>query len=365
MNVTAGLLLIFLNVFLPGLIFLRFYYTGEFSKQFSTKIPVIRLAFYALIPGLIFLLFGVFIYNLCDENFTLFNAISIFSELLGSPKEYSCQTECFLKNQIDIYSWFTLVLNAFAFISAIFLHWLVRRMEWHIDYKLLRFKNQWYYVFNGDILKYKKYRALNVINPNESKNGDVMMAYADILVSEAGATQLYSGIVVDYDLDLNDNGSLDKIYLMDAHRHKRNPHEKKAIPGQIFVILNSNILNINLTFVPSPFHKINQEIRKGLKQNRFKRLLQMFELPSLFAFIYFTVALFVKKIAFGFISYLQTEFNVFEKIFLSATILVVLSQIFYDEESKQKDRTKFLQARKGTLIILGIECLILAIHYLF
>jgi hypothetical protein len=330
MNFTAGLLLIFLNVFLPGLIFLRFYYTGEFSKQFSTKVPIIRLAFYALIPGLIFLLFGILIYNWCDSNFTLFRAISIFSELLGNPKDYSCQAEYFLKNQIHVYSWFTISLNIGAFISAFFAHWLVRRMDWDIQFKLLRFKNQWYYVFNGDILKYKKYKALNIVNVEESKKGEIMMASADILVNESGSTKLYSGIVMDYDLDPDDSNSLDKIYLIDAYRYKINKHingstttDQKKIPGQIFIILNSNILNINLIYVPSAIHRINQEIKKEAFKIKLQRFFKRLEFPSLFAFFYFSFALFVEKISFWPASYLQEEFNVIEKI------LLIISPVSY------------------------------------
>jgi hypothetical protein len=372
MNFTAGLLLIFLNVFLPGLIFFRFYYTGEFSKQFSTKVPIIRLAFYALIPGLIFLLIGVLIYNCYDPNFTIYKTISIFSELLGNPKGYSLQTEYFLKNQIDQYSWFTFFLNVKAFILAFIAHWLVRRMGWDIRFKLLRFKNQWYYVFNGDILKYKKYMALNILNPQEAKNTEIMMASADVLVNESGSTSLYSGYIMDYDLNDNDSNTLDKIYLIDAYRYKKNEHlngsttvVKKSIPGQIFIILNSNILNINLTYVPSPIHKINQEIKKELKQNKFKLFIKELELPCFLAVFYFSFAIFIKKIAFGPLSYINREFNVFEKIFLIITFLVLITLIFYDDDSKRKDHQKYLQIRKGSLFIIFVQVVIIGIHYLF
>lgn len=377
MNFTAGLLLIFLNVFLPGLIFLRFYYTGEFSKQFSTKVPIIRLAFYALIPGLIFLLFGVLIYNWCDSNFTLFKAISIFSELLGSPKDYSCQTECFLKNQIHIYSWFTVSLNVGAFISAFFAHWLVRRLDWDIQFKLLRFKNQWYYVFNGDILKYKKYRALNFINPDEGRNGEIMMAYADILVNEAGGTQLYSGIIMDYDLDNNDNSSLEKIYLIDAHRHKRNPHQKKPIPGQIFVILNSNILNINLTYIPSAIHQLNKNIQREKSKIRIKKVKQKLIFWAYFFVIYCGFALFIPKISFFPLRYLSFEFNIAQKIYLILTFLSVLSVIFYkdiqkiepfftDDQKKkiEEDSRQYRSVKKG-MWILVISNIIIILYELF
>lgn len=41
MNATFGTLLIIVNLFLPGILFLRFYYSGEHAKQFNTRIPII------------------------------------------------------------------------------------------------------------------------------------------------------------------------------------------------------------------------------------------------------------------------------------------------------------------------------------
>jgi hypothetical protein len=77
MNFTVGLLLIFLNLILPGLTFLRFYFTGEFSKQFNTRIPLIRLMFYSFFPGFLIQTIGLFVYNLIDKKFTFYQAIAI------------------------------------------------------------------------------------------------------------------------------------------------------------------------------------------------------------------------------------------------------------------------------------------------
>ncbi len=267
MNLTIGFVLLFLNIFLPGLLFLRFYYKGDFSKQFSTRIPIFRLAFYSFLPG-IFLQFGcIFIYSLYDAKFTVLNSLEIFTDLLSGLGNFKPNTVHFFKTKVYTYSIYTILVCLLSTCSALFLHWFVRYFDLDIKFKILRFRNQWHYLFNGDILRFKKYKIvqanLSTTVSISDANKNVMLAYADILVSQSSGTKLYTGFVMDYDLDPADSNDLEKIYLMGTKKHEYQEGESKIIDllGHVFVIQNSKIENINITYIPS-VEKLNENNEK-------------------------------------------------------------------------------------------------------
>ncbi len=69
---------------------------------------------------------------------------------------------------------------------------------------------------------------------------------ADVLTVINDETKLYSGRIVDYYIEKNNN-ELQTLILEDTIKYKNT--EKKVIPGSLFVIHNKNIININLTYV--------------------------------------------------------------------------------------------------------------------
>ncbi len=64
MDITLGFLVILTLVVLPGLIFRRLYYYGEFSKQFSANHSLFNLLAISCVPGLINLLLILWGYDL-------------------------------------------------------------------------------------------------------------------------------------------------------------------------------------------------------------------------------------------------------------------------------------------------------------
>jgi hypothetical protein len=156
MSATFGTLLILVSLFLPGLLFQRLYYSGEFSKQFHTRIPLIQIGFRSFLPGLIIQIIGLSLVNCFDEGFTLQKANLVYHELLASPKQYSHATIFFLENQI----WWFIIYSILACVLGALLgnisQWVVIRTGWDVKFKILRFKNNWSYIFNGKYLEMER-----------------------------------------------------------------------------------------------------------------------------------------------------------------------------------------------------------------
>jgi hypothetical protein len=134
------------------------------------------------------------------------------------------------------------------------------------------------------------------------------MTYADILVSvseQNDRKELYTGYVADYDLKSDDITQLDKVYLIDTHRYKKkdkvldengneiknveidnegNPTKSRnrvKVPGDIFILKASNIVNMNLTYIPSKSKKAENEAKK---QKQLRKI-QVFYLIVVFTII--------------------------------------------------------------------------------
>lgn len=294
MNLTIGFIAFFISIVIPGILFRRFYFYGEFSKQFNTKDPVLHSIFFSIVPGIGIQLVSVFLYNLfVGFESSYLDVFTIFKDITSDGNvETQEQTKVFIDD--DIITFFSYIL--FVFLFASFLGWassrLIRLFKWDRKYKLFRFKNQWYYIFSGELLNLKKFKDAHkefIGNLNKSENQDILMTFADILVSASDNNdrkELYTGYVVDYDLKSDDTSQLDRVYLMDTYRYKKmvnkngsnetNQKPEKPllsrnrlrVPGDVFVLKANRILNINLTYVPSVKKRIEKqkkEIKKQLK----------------------------------------------------------------------------------------------------
>lgn len=62
MSITIGFIALFISIVIPGLLFFRFYYYGEFSKQFTTKDQISKIFFFSIIPGIIIQIHSLLIY---------------------------------------------------------------------------------------------------------------------------------------------------------------------------------------------------------------------------------------------------------------------------------------------------------------
>lgn len=279
MNLTLGFIAFFVTIVIPGILFRRFFYYGEFSKQFNTKDPVLHSTFYSIVPGIVLQLICFFLYSISlgfEKPF--FDVFEILRDISSDgDKDAGQNTVNFLNNEIATFFYYTL----FVFVFSSVIGWLSSRLirESKIDkkFKLFRYKNQWYYIFSGEVLNMKKFKDAHRVSfrNNKGKHENSLITYADVLVSvseQNDRKELYTGFVVDYDLKSDDISKLDKLYLIDTYRYKKKPakfdkdgkeikssniynptksRNRLKIPGDIFILKADNIVNINLTYVLS------------------------------------------------------------------------------------------------------------------
>jgi len=300
MNLTIGFIAFFISIIIPGILFRRFFFYGEFSKQFNTKDPVLHSIFLGIIPGIVVQVISFIIYNLSlgfDSSFL--DVFTIFRDITSDGSNGTQEaTKNFINNHIITF----FLYSVFVFALASFLGWIssrvIRVRKWDKKYKLFRFKNQWYYIFSGEVLNMKKFQEAHLVSfkNNKGEEQDTLMTYADILVSVSDQNdrkELYTGYVVDYDLKSDDISQLDKIYLIDTHRYKKkdkvfdendkevkpkkdkNPTQSRnrlKVPGDIFVLNAKNIVNLNLTYIPSVKKKIEKKKKEAKTQKVYSKI---------------------------------------------------------------------------------------------
>jgi len=245
LDLTINSLIIFLFIIFPGIVFRRFYFQGEFTKQFNSKTWGQSLLM-SFIPGLLIQILTFYIIKNLPSgtkfNFETFN-ISELTSLYRDLISFSfSKLETYYDILIYTFLYLILVISLSALIAQLL--WLiVRGFKLDRRSKLLRFDNHWNYYFKGEIKDFKEFKNLNI--------GTVLLVKADILIgNESGYPILYSGILSQYTIK-NKSNELENIYLTSASvwKEKKQTFIKKDIKSDCMIIPNKNILNINLNYV--------------------------------------------------------------------------------------------------------------------
>lgn len=312
MNLTFGFIAFFIAVIIPGILFRRFFYYGEFSKQFDSKDPVLHSIFYSIVPGVciqvICFILGDLIFSFGVDNTEIFNIFKDF--VYSGEKEINEDTKDFLDKGLSTFIYYSLVVFLLSIIFGHLTSRFIRSLNWDKKYKIFKFKNQWFYIFSGELLKFEKFEFGRNITTTGTLpyNHKISTTYADVLVDNThGMRELYTGYVVDYDLCTNDISQLERIYLLDTFRYKKKEKHKnlqnsnieeitneneqtveelvdfksrirKKIPGDVFIVSGKDILNINLTYVPSDRKK---QLQEKVKQSIYKKISNFYMVLSL------------------------------------------------------------------------------------
>jgi hypothetical protein len=350
LNLTFGFIALFISIIIPGILFRRYYYYGEFSKQFHTKDPVLHSIFLSIIPGVCVQIIVFYILsemNFFDiENIKIFNIYKDFSFL--ESKEINSDTVKFFQDGLGKFILYSIIVFLFASLSGILSSKLLRFLKLDIKFKIFRFKNQWYYIFSGEVLNFEKFRIAKNVQFNElPENQNVLLTYADVLVSNnQGNRELYTGYVVDYDLNQDDISKLEKLYLLDAFRYKKpnssnyfeandktsfsstsesfriiqisnesynSSRLRVSIPGDLLVLAGENIQNINLTYIPS---KKMAEIKSNKKDRTLKKVLYSIFLINSILIILHLILPFINYGEYSFIDNYKLNTTFLEKIVL-------------------------------------------------
>lgn len=246
MEVSLGFFVIFLFVLFPGLIYRRLYFYGEFSKEFNDGQNIINLLAKSVIPGLTIAFLSFFLYNHLFIKIDLAEIIDKFKDL-NNPNSRLTELEKKSFNDLIIDKTFPFV--GFQYLIAVILGTLsgriIRITKLDTKFKILRFKNYWFYIFNGQYGGFKKLKHLH------QKNKKHLFTKIDILIDSNSNTLLYSGIIVDYELNESNCCELSKVFLQNAERYNviDGKRVRVEIPGTLLVVDCSTMKNINLTYI--------------------------------------------------------------------------------------------------------------------
>ena len=245
MDLSLGLIVVLLLLIFPGLIYRRLYFYGEFSKEFKSNFNLFSLLAISTIPGLINLILIYVLYDSFFESIDLGEIIDTFKNINNENYRFTKTDTTPLKDLINSKAApFIGFLYLSSFIFGAISGRIVRLSRLDTKFKLLRFKNYWFYIFNGQHTNFKKMKHLRLENKKH------LFTKADILIDSNNKTHLYSGIVVDYELLDNNCNSLNKIMLQNAKRysHKDGGTIPVEISGNLLIIDCTTMKNINLTY---------------------------------------------------------------------------------------------------------------------
>lgn len=246
MEVSLGFFVVLLLVLFPGLIYRRLYFYGEFSKEFNEGQNIVSLLAKSVVPGLVITILSFILYSYFFIKLDIAEVIDKFKDI-NNPDVRLTDSKNTSFNDLILDKVCPFV--GFQYLLAIILGTLsgriIRITKLDTRFKILRYKNYWFYIFNGQYGGYKKLKHL------EQKNKKHLFTKADILIDSNSKTHLYSGIIVDYELNENNCCELSKIFLQNAERYsmRNNQRVRVEIPGTLLVVDCTTMKNINLTYI--------------------------------------------------------------------------------------------------------------------
>jgi hypothetical protein len=214
MEISFGFFVILVLILFPGLIFRRLHFYGEFSKEFNTGQNLAGLLARSVIPGLTIVILSFILYSYFFVEVDIAMIIDKLKEI-NNPDIKLTETQDATQPTFN-----NLILNkvtpfiGFQYLIAVILGALsgriIRITKLDTKFKILRFKNYWFYIFNGQYGGFKKLKHL------KQKNKKHLFTKVDIMIDSNSGTHLYSDIVVDYELSDSKCNELSKVFLQNA-----------------------------------------------------------------------------------------------------------------------------------------------------
>ncbi|HEY4323114.1 MAG TPA: hypothetical protein VGN20_03990 [Mucilaginibacter sp.] len=316
---TISSIIIVVWLIFPGVVFKRFYFQGQFTKQFGVGLFADRLitSIFWGIPVQI-------------ATFLIYSRVLNFT-FTGIEKNIQEFYEQLSENKFPLISYSTLeyILGYLVclIITAATLggicHRIVRIFKVDLKWPVFRFNNHWHYYFRGEVLNTKEFKAL--------KTGKWHTTIVDVVINDGTeGNKMIKGYLTQYTIS-HKTGDLESLYLTDTMRYSKSQKQYVRVPGDCFVVLYEHVIDMNLLY---------NQIKPNLNVRQIIRVI--FNIVGFLAFIYILI----------FPWYLNIR--VLNKIFGSMTamitwlfFLVVIS--FAIDPSSNKKMTK--QALIGCLVI--------------
>jgi hypothetical protein len=265
MNIALATLTLLIILY-PGFLFRRFYFIGEFSKEYF-KQSVTDLIFSSIPPGFLLHFLG-YIFFLKGRSQIDINTIGTLLSGTSDPTKVTVAFNALYQHAPHILAYFfgvSVLGITCGYLTKLF----VRKLKLDRRLKLFRFQNEWHYIFTGEILDFPMVPG---------KADDIDCTFIDVLTSTNEGTVLYTGLLTEY--ILSKEGGIDRIYLTNTKRRffkndlvddgdePRNaedlPNDDRYyyMPGNLFIIPYSQIININVTYYNVA---VNPELTEEIK----------------------------------------------------------------------------------------------------
>ncbi|NHM03285.1 hypothetical protein [Flavobacterium celericrescens] len=268
-NVALNTIFYIMIFIFPGILFRKFYFGGDFNKQFQQGNLMERFLWTVFFSVIIISLCVLsFIYLENHTNFKIANYLTydtikdLFESLSNNklPEETDKNSKIYLN-----FLYLILLIYLISAVFGYFSYKIIRILNLDVHVQFLRYKNYWHYLSRS-----KK------INGNQYSNNKYLYTQADVLVQTNEKNELYGGYLHNFYTDASTN-KLECIVLRDAYKfitkdvndcedieqeikdgksdyevykkYKEKTVFKKNIKGDILTLFNENIININLTYV--------------------------------------------------------------------------------------------------------------------
>ena len=244
MNIALTGVVLFLFL-LPGLIFRRFYYSEEFSKE-SFSESYFEVFYTTFLPSLVLYTTWVIL----AETVTQYSIdFSLLGKLLVAKED---AVDAFVNAEKHFFEvlGFHITLYGFAGLAGYLTKKTVRYYKLDRKLKLFRYRNYWHYLITGEIFDFRRTAA----NFSTNRVEDIELVFVDVLVHTEEGSVIYDGLLVDY--ELSHDGELESIHLTQVVRRylREDPGKRRKesnyckIPGHLFVVPFSKVTNVNFTY---------------------------------------------------------------------------------------------------------------------
>ena len=235
-EITISSIVFIVMLIVPGVFFKRFYFRGQFTKQFTNGLFADRLItsiFWGLIVQVItFLLFNKSL-NLSYEKIK--KPVSSVYANLAKNSMPDLSTENF--------TYLLAYLLASIFVAALLgclSHGFIRFFKIDSKFEVFRFANHWNYYFKGDSMDFGEFKS--------RKTGKVLSTSIDIVMEDgSGKTKMFSGFLTQYQISA-ESGALESLYLTDAKRYSTTSGAFKPVPGDCLVIPYNKVVDMNIRY---------------------------------------------------------------------------------------------------------------------